>query len=226
VDEESLGHLQGTLIAVWKIICSIFWRGERTRKFTVTAEKGYTYSLKEPKTFFATLLEDEQSSSPSLRELLEKWHDDGLQPVMIVGCRTLVDAKLVQADKSVLAISASGQVAGGGGNVSNDPAGAHIQAGHEHKTGECLTLRMDGERVFAIRYRAINTGYVGNEMVASLELSNPNTWRIFPQTRGRPAENAEVMEALLEESDYTVEGELFLNGDEETFVKLVGDEED
>lgn len=118
----------------------------------------------------------------------------------------------------------SGQVAASGGDVLNDSAVAHVQAGRGKKAREDLALQLDGERIFVIKYRAIDIRIVEGEMATSLERSNPNSWRIFPQTRGKPSEKAEVIEALLEYSDYTGEGELILNGDEETFVKFVEDE--
>ncbi|EPS29036.1 hypothetical protein PDE_03982 [Penicillium oxalicum 114-2] len=217
VYEDSFKYLQGTLLAVWKTLCSIFWRVESARNFEVTAEKGYTYSLKEPKRFFAVLVQKEQG----VREFLEECYKERLRPVLIVGYRTLLNAKLVHADNGSLTVSASGQVtAGGGSDVSNDSTGAHIEVGHGQKAGEGVTLRLDGERIFAIKFRAINIRIVQGDMVTSLERSNPNSWRIFPQTRGK-TEKAEVIEALLEESDFAGEGEVVLNGDEETFVKQV-----
>jgi hypothetical protein len=91
----------------------------------------------------------------------------------------MLNAKLVQADKSIFIMSASRQAATDSGDFSNTSAGAHIKASREQKAGKGLTLRLKGERIFANRYRAINIRIVEGEMVTSLERSNPHSWRIL-----------------------------------------------
>lgn len=221
VEEESQSILQGTIAAVWKTICSIFWQIESKCNFQISAEEARLYSLAQPKAVFEKLCE-----SDHVRKFLQDCHKERVKPVFVIGYRTLVDAKLVQIDRNVSTTSGSGQVNGDGvGNVSDDAARARIDIGREVKDGGSLEFQASGERIFAINYRKVDIKVRSSDLVPSLERQTPTSWLIFSKTRGRPDREAEVIQVSLDDVDYVGESDVVFKNNEASFISLHKDDD-
>jgi hypothetical protein len=226
VDEESQSKLEGTIAAVWAVVCSIFWNVEKLCSFQISAEEARLYTLSQPAAVFEKLCELDH-----VREFFRNCHRDrGIKPAFVTGYRTLTNAKVVQKDGNVSIAYGNGEAGSGGNGNALDAAQSRIEIGRQVKGGSSLECQMKGERIFAINYRKILIKVTNSAPVPSLERQTPTSWLIFSKTRGRPAGEAELMQVSLDDMD-TVEGsDLVFEDVDGSFITLPedveGDEED
>jgi hypothetical protein len=227
VDEESQSNLEGTIAAVWAVVCSIFWKIEKTCSFQILAEEGRLYALSQPAAVFEKLCELDH-----VREFFRNCHRDRrIKPAFVTGYRTLLDAKVVQKDRNVSIASGFGEVGSGGNwNTLDDAARSGIEMGREVKGGSSLECQMKGERIFAINYRKVLIKVTNSEPVPTLERQTPTSWLIFSKTRGRPAGEAEVIQVSLDDMDFVEGSDIVFEDVDGLFISLpedvAGDEEE
>jgi len=209
-------------------IFSVEWEKETTDTFHVTAEEGRVYALRQPKAIFKKLcaLED-------VRKWLEEGFVDKQKTYLVIGYRTLLDAKLVRQTERSTNIAAQGRAPiGAPAEVDPTPTSemdTQAAGGHRNRAGGAGEFETNGERIYAICYRKVGFKFFEGIDIAFLE--SGNRWKSFSKTRGKTQGEVEgeVVEADIEEEDEGGVGqiELFATTDgEERFVFLCPNEDD
>lgn len=206
-------------------IFSTNWEKDSRSTFNVTAKEARIYALRRPKDIFKRLCELE-----AVRKWLQEGYLDKQKSYLVVGYRTLLNAKLVRRDHSSTKVTGQARVpVGAAAGVDPTPTGEmDVQAGVGTKQGaggegEFETI---GERIYAICYRKV--GFKFFKGVESAFLEPGNRWKSFSKTRGK-AQEEEIVEADIEEKDEGRGGQsqLFVSTyGEENFVLLSSEDED
>lgn len=184
------------------------------------------YQLLQPARIFEQLCELDD-----VKKWLEKQYRNKRKAVFVTGCRTLVDAQLVQEERAATKVAVEATIPVGAlVGVDPTPAGAMdvgVAAGHSRQKDESGAFETVGERIYAVCYRKIVLGFVGDEQTADLKPGNK--WKAFGHTRGkndgivRPVYEASI---AAEDVQGSGESQTFVSdeGVEEIFAEL-GDEE-
>ncbi|KAG5747454.1 hypothetical protein H9Q69_000423 [Fusarium xylarioides] len=170
----------------------------------VTAEKGYIYSINDPKKLFNKIVFDDEESE-EIQRWLEDCKQSGIKPRFVVGYRTFIDGHLtVGAER--------GRSAGAGvnipsGTVMGDVTGigdVDVSIGYSNARQTSGAMTTLDERIYAICYRKVKLAQRKGKGLALLD--SDNVWESFAaSTRGD--EEDEEDGALYIEADLQAEEE-------------------
>lgn len=147
------------------------WEKDSRSTFNVTAKEARIYALRRPKDIFKRLCELE-----AVRKWLQEGYLDKQKSYLVVGYRTLLNAKLIRQDQSSTKVAGQARVpVGAVAGVDPTPTGEmDVQAGvgHEHRAGGEGEFETIGERIYAICYRKVGFKFFKGVESAFLEPGN------------------------------------------------------
>jgi hypothetical protein len=168
---------------------------EKTASFKVTADNGYIYMLKQPKSLFKKVV-----SGEAIKEWLEQEYRDGQETWFVIGYRTFVNAKLFRERHK--SREASGKGAAPIGQPVGDGTGStdvEVEVGHKSWDEVIGATETTGERIYAICYRRVILKFCKGKL--QVRLDGYNTWKPFSATMGENEVEEEYIEADIADED-------------------------
>ncbi|KAH6983624.1 hypothetical protein BKA56DRAFT_482926 [Ilyonectria sp. MPI-CAGE-AT-0026] len=203
VDKNFAGHISAGsdsfLCATLSRLFSVALGANSNESFKVSAQEARMYTLSQPRTLFRRICE-----SPKAKEWLEEGYLDKQDTFLVVGYRTLLNARLVRHDQRASNAAVEAHLpAGALAGVDPTPSGAldaGVALGHGSHHDTHADFRTTGERIYAICYRKVAFKFLkGPE---SVHLKSTNVWKPFARTRTTQVSEEGLIEADAEEEDY------------------------
>jgi hypothetical protein len=175
----------------------------------LSSKEGMIYEMNQPKKWFKDLCKLKE-----VQDWLQEGIDDGQDTFMIIGYRTLKDAKLEQRGEAASQTKFQADVpigeaisAAASGGVANVGLKGNHASREEHED----TAEMEGERIYALCYRRVKHSWHEQKSVNNAFLQSRNIWRTFSDTRTDDDDDGKFLEVDIEDYD-----EEFLDGPPES----------
>jgi hypothetical protein len=152
--------------------------------FELSAPEGIVYELRNPKTWFRELC-----TLPDVRTWLEATIDEGEDTYLVIGLRTLRDARITQHDQTsrsteLEAKAPVGEAVGAavGGSVGG-AADAGLALKFAEEKGKNEAGELEDERIYAVGFRRIKHHWYHKASVDTVILDSLNIWEPFSDIR-------------------------------------------
>jgi hypothetical protein len=176
-------------------------KGSNSENFTLRADRGWIYELRQPKALFKELC-----STDEVRRWLREGLESSQNSYFVVGLRTFENAVVGKAIKSTKGMDVVGPPPTSLGirrNTGIDPGEATAE---NTRTGNAEeSFETDGELVYAVEYRNI---IMKKRQPDAPKLDSDNIWRYYSDTRVVVGEDRpfEEYEAILGDEDIEIDG--------------------
>src|SRR6266536_4224665 len=170
----------------------------------LSSKEGIIYEMNQPKKWFRELCKLKE-----VQDWLQEGIDDGQDTFMIIGFRTLKDAKLEQRGEATLQTKFQADIPIGeaiSSAASGGVANVGLKGNHASREEHEDTAEMEGERIYALCYRRVKHSWHERKSVDNAFLQSRNIWRTFSDTR-TDDEDGKFLEVDIEDYD-----EGFLDG--------------
>jgi hypothetical protein len=178
-----------------------------------------TYQLKNSGDFFRTICKTNEA-----REWLEAAIESNRDVYLVVGIKTLTDAKVTQSlqrsktDRGDIEIPIGQIATATTGFVGS--GGIGVGGSHKYKFEKTAAFVVPGEQVYAVQYRRIEFAWYSSRHIDKAFLEGGNRWKVYvSSSRGGDNEYDDIIDAELEDglekSDLENDCEFVVLGDEE-----------
>lgn len=194
-------------------VLSVSYRSENDGVSSLSAPHMITHDLENSGTWFQNAC-----ARAETREWLENAIDSGKTVYLVVGYRTLRDARLTQTASSESVHGANAQLpaavlAGVTPVVDVKPG---VEVGHGNRRTESSVLNAPGEQVFAVQYRKMKFQWLSSRKIKNIVLDDTR-WKAYWEWRGPEdddSENEDVLEVdLTDSSDCDISDDEYFGDD-------------
>jgi len=208
-------------LALTTLFSAIFQKVS-SEEWVVRAGEGRIYELRKPKDIFKELCKNKET-----QKWLQEGYVDKQETYMVIGYRTLVNAKLVRQENR--SRNASGQLslpteALTGAPLLPKEANIALSVGASVTLDAKGDIETIGERIYAICFRKVGIKFHGGIQTPRLE--GKNIWKSFTIRGTMPTED-EIIEADIANEDEEAVGKVLtfeVAGGTEVFIKPTEEE--
>jgi hypothetical protein len=146
----------------------------------LSAPEGVVYELRYPKAWFRELC-----SLPAVRTWLEETIDEGENAFLVIGLRTLKDARITQRDQTsrCTGLKATAPVGEAIGVPTGGAADVGLEGKHAADEGREEAGELEDERIYNVGFRRIKYRWHRKASVDTAVLDSHNIWEPISDTR-------------------------------------------